>query len=744
MQANLNGPLTKKASFFLEFSRRQQREAALVNAQVLDPGCASLTFLTPCAGIGNAFGIVAPNTFTNFSPRVDYQLTTNITLQARYSIRKSDSENNGVGQTALPNAGSNNNGTNQQIQLTETWIVNPKTINETRYQYVRNRSNSVGIDPELNIAVNSAFTTGSNYAQQYSHTNNHEIQNYTSITHGTQFIKFGGRIRDNNLDSFSQNNFPGQFDFLSLSSYAIMQQGIAQHIPLAQIIAAGGGPSQYTVAAGNPLLGVNQFDAGLFVQDDWRVRPSITLSLGLRYEVQNNISDHGDWAPRVGLAWGIGPSQGRLRAPKMVLRAGAGYFYDRFSINNVLNSERLNGINQVSYTVTNPQFFPAAGVPIPATSTLPLVGSATYHIDDNLKAPRMLQTAIGLDRQLPKNVQVSFNYIHTRGINQLRTYNLNTPLIGTYTGPGTGVYPLGSAAGIYDLYSTSGDFKQNQLMFNANARLSSRISLFGFYVFSHANTNVLGQPSNPYNFNADWGRANYDQRHRININGSMLAPFGVRFSPNITYNSAGPYNITQGVDEFGDSQYNTRPAFAPDGFTAPVCTPQSARLLTPCLVNTSLGKFVVNPTPGMTVIPANYGSAFGQFNFNVRVSRSWGWGERAGGAQQRGGRGGAGGGGFGPPAGGRGGPHGPGGGGPPMGGMFGGGDTSGKKYTLTAGIFVHNLFNTVNPGNPEGNLLSSRFGQSLGLAGGGFGGFGGGGASQAFNRRIDLSLRFSF
>jgi len=73
------------------------------------------------------------------------------------------------------------------------------------------------------------------------------------------------------------------------------------------------------------------------------VRPNITLSLGLRYEIQNNISDHGDWAPRIGLAWGVGPSAGRVRSPKTVIRAGVGIFYDRFSLNNVLNTERYNG-----------------------------------------------------------------------------------------------------------------------------------------------------------------------------------------------------------------------------------------------------------------------------------------------------------------------------------------------------------------------------------------------------------------
>lgn len=80
---------------------------------------------------------------------------------------------------------------------------------------------------------------------------------------------------------------------------------------------------------------------------------------------------------------------------------------------------------------------------------------------------------------------------------------------------------------------------------------------------------------------------------------------------------------------------------------------------------------------------------------------------------------------------------GPGGGG--FGGMFG--ESSGQKYTLTASVMFHNLFNTVNPGQIENDLLSPRFGTPLALAN--IGGFGNQN-SQAFNRRIDFSLRFAF
>ena len=253
------------------------------------------------------------------------------------------------------------------------------------------------------------------------------------------------------MNSYATNNFLGQFNFDSIAAYAVMQQGIAQGLPLSTIIANGGGPAQYQFNAGQPLIKVDQFDAGLFFQDDWRVKPNITLSLGMRYEVQQNIPDHGDWAPRVGLAWGIGPSQGRLRAPKTVLRAGFGYFYDRFSLGNVLNTERYNGMNQLAYTITNPLFYPAAGVPIPATGSLEspanAVASSTDHSIRLAGRRGCNRRPSGFDRQLPRNTTLSVNYINSRGTHVLRTVDINTPFPGTYSGPGTGVYPLGAAAG---------------------------------------------------------------------------------------------------------------------------------------------------------------------------------------------------------------------------------------------------------------------------------------------------------
>jgi hypothetical protein len=232
-------------------------------------------------------------------------------------------------------------------------------------------------------------------------------------------------------------------------------------------------------------------------------------------------------------------------------------------------------------------------------------------------------------------------------------------------------------------------------------------------------------PANSYNLSSEWGPTMFDVRHRLFLGGAVSAPFGVSFNPFVTASSGRPFNITTGRDNNGDTIFTDRPAFATD--------PNA-----PGVTNTPWGLFNPNPQPGETLIPRNYGRGPNQFSFNLRMSRTWGFGSRGESSADepmgppptmRAGRGGPGGG---PPGGGfigRGGP-------PP--GIFGA--ASGKKYSLTLSISARNLFNFVNLSAPVGNLSSPLFGQSLSLAGG----FGPMGSSAASNRRIDLQLRFTF
>ena len=88
------------------------------------------------------------------------------------------------------------------------------------------------------------------------------------------------------------------------------------------------------------------------MQDDWRVRPNFTVSLGLRYEIQTNVTDYGDIAPRLGFAWA--PGSAKNGRQKTVIRGGFGMFYDRIADSLTLRALQLNGINQLSYVCRTP------------------------------------------------------------------------------------------------------------------------------------------------------------------------------------------------------------------------------------------------------------------------------------------------------------------------------------------------------------------------------------------------------
>jgi len=727
-QGNLSGSLNKKTSFFLDFSDRQQDEQALVKATILGPG-----FL-PQPLTEN---VPTPNSRISVSPRIDYQLGSKITLQARYTWTRVTQDDTGVGGFNLPAEGVNNRTTTQSAQLTATWVVSPQAINETRFQYTRSANSQTATADAPTIAVSGYFTgNAAEQGPQFTDQGTYELQNYTSINKGKHFVKIGARLRAYREADFNNTNFNGMFVFSSINAYIATLQGIQQNLAFSQIVANGGGAFQYVAVAGNPLSHVDQVDVAPFIQDDWRVIPSLTLSLGLRYEAQTNMHDKGDFAPRVGVAWGLGGGQGRLRQPKLVIRGGFGLFYDRFALAQVLNAERFNGEVQQRYVVQDPQFFFTSGTD-PLAFVPPGQAVTSWKIDPGLVAPRIIQSAIGADRQLPRNITLSVNYTDSRGVHELRTVNINAPLPGTF--PANPIYPMGNASPLYE-YQSSGLFKQNQLTTNINARLSARYSLFGYYSWGHAHSNTDGVnsfPANSYDLSNEWSRAAFDVRHRVFVGGSITAPLGIRLNPFLVLSSAAPFNIVVGQDLNGDTITNDRPSYA----TAADIQASNAAVAAggrPFVFATPYGFLNSKPTPGETIIPRNLGNGFGSLNLNMRVSRTWGFGEatsRAPNARPGGGGGGGGGG-----RGGGGGPRGGLGGGPGPGGPGGlAGAAATRRYNLTASVEIRNVLNSVNPSAPVGTLGSPFFGEAQGITSG----FGGG-ATQTANRRLELQLRFTF
>lgn len=726
---NISGPITKKSSFFFSAQRRNIDDVSIVNAVVLDPSFNQVRFTQ---------NVDNPRVRTSISPRFDFQFGANNTLTARYQFTKTDEQNNGIGQFNLPSQGFNESNTEHTVQISDTQTLSPHAVNETRFEYqrVRNGQNALNFAPT--ISVLEAFTDGGNPQGTLADNSDHyELQNYTSVNRGTHFFRFGGRMRATRAANSSTQNFNGTFTFSppnpndptlsptcksilaanprfsSLDAFSVTQQGLVANLSMQQIRDECGGPSQFSITTGQPLVSNTVFDAGLYAEDDWHFRQNMTLSYGLRYETQNDIGDHADWAPRLGFAWGLGAKKGGQ--PKTVLRTGFGIFYDRFTQNLILQAERLNGVNQQQVIVKNPDFFPN----IPTSFVgLPTATPTVYQVSPNLQAPYTIQSAVSLEHQVTKSATATLTYVHSRGVHQLVTINSNAPL--DPADPNSRPNPNGG--NVYE-YVSGADFKENQMMGHVNIRAGQKLLLFSFYSLSFANSDSAGPgsfASNSRDISADYGRASFDVRSRLFFGGSVGLPHGFRVSPFVVFASGEPYNVTTGTDLNGDSIFNDRPAFATD-------------LTRSSVVQTALGAFDTAPSPGQTIVPINFGTGQAQFTFNMRLAKTIGIGpklESSNPRQQDQGGGG--------PRVERRGGGGPRGGGPRGGGgPFSMGEQTGQRYNLTFSVSARNLFNVVNPATPIGNLSSPLFGQSIALAGGPFN-------TQSANRRIDFQMMFAF
>jgi len=706
---NLGGPIRKTASFFFSIDRRNINEVAPVNAIISDP-----TFTAPEA---LAESVPNPRQRTNLGPRFDWAITKNNTLTARYQYYRDTETNNGVGGLSLPSQGYYSKETEQTVQLSDTQVIGSKIINELRFQFNRDQNLQNPGDSNPTINVLGTFEAGGNgEGNSNDIQNRYELQNYTSVIRGNHIVKFGGRLRATYETDTSTGGFNGTFTFPNLAAYQTAEQAV-----LAGNVALGA--SQFVQTQGSPNAAITYYDAGLYLQDDWRIKPNLTLSSGLRFETQNDIHDHGDWAPRFGIAWGIG---GRTAPPKVVLRGGFGIFYDRFQSTQILQVERLNGITQQQFIIANPTCYP--GLDMPLTTSVSNCGSVTsgtstiYQASPRLHAPYTLQGAVSGERQLTKSATLSLTYLNSRGFDQFLTINANAPFPGTPCSPNCAIPTDGN---IYR-YVSEGNFTQNQFIVNSNIRIGSKVQLFTYYTLNYANSDAATAnsfASNSYNIAQDYGRASFDTRHRLFLGGSIALPYAFRLSPFMIASSGSPFNITSGTDLNGDSVFNDRPGLVSTA-TCPTVTQAASIYCTP------LGTF--NALGGGKLLPINYGTGPAHVVLNLRLSKTFGFGPKTKGnnVNAGGGPGGFGGGG------GR-------GGGGPRGPLFGGGPTgmgssnSDRRYNLTLSVNARNVFNKVNVSNPGGVLGSPLFDVSNSLQGGPF-------SSNSANRRLDLQASFSF
>jgi hypothetical protein len=684
--ADLDGPLSKSASYFLSFNRQSAQTNAVVDAEVLDA--------TAQNQISFSQALPSPNTTTSFSPRVDLQIGTKSTLVIRYSSTQNNQTNGGIGQFNLANQGFNSKTLTQVLQAGNSQIFSSKVDNDTRFQYTRTRTSQTPYSTAPTLEVQGAFTDGgNNLGAFHDNRDSYELQNYLSIQAGKHYLSPGVRLRINRDANVSRAGYNGEFLFSTLAAYQTaalaLNQCEATHTAAQCNIA---GASQFTITTGAPAATVNVIDFAAFYQDDWKLRPRFTLSYGLRYEIQNYISDHRDFAPRFGFAWGIGGAKDK---PRFTLRGGSGIFYQRLSPGNILQAERQNGVSQQQYVVASPATypnFPALGVQSSPT---------TYRISPVFRSPYSIMNSIGVDYPLGSHGRVSVEYDYNRGNHGLLLRNINAPLPGTYdaTNPASGVRPYGGTQNI-DEFESAGVTRNNRIATSVQFYTKGSFGFYAYYRYRVRNSDANGGfVSNGYDIGADYGRSSWDLRNGIwsEVTSPLLYQ-RIYVASYIQANSGLPFNITVAQDLNGDSQFNDRPAFATDLTRASV-------------VRTRYGNFDTSPIAGQTIIPINYAQGPAVINIGTEIRRDFTFGPVL------------------PPDPDE--PH------PSAAATAGRKAYVERKYNLRLAIEADNVINRVNPGPPVGTIGSPLFGRSTSI-------LGDSGAGGNANRVINLDLLFRF
>ncbi|HZP06533.1 MAG TPA: carboxypeptidase regulatory-like domain-containing protein [Terracidiphilus sp.] len=686
---NISGPLGKNASYSLSAFRVSHQNQAIIDA--LDPQ-------NPAVSIREAFP--TPATYLSIDPRLDFQFGKRSTFSIRNMFYRTYQTGSGVGTLNLSSQASNVLSEENQLQISHTFLVSAHFVNDTQFQWSRIYNDQIAQNPKPAVTVQGAFTSGgssSGIARDLQ--NNFELHNDSTVTAGAHTLRFGTLLRAYDDSSNSTAGANGSYYFSSVSAYEAKN------------------PSQYSAAViRNSIARVTLFDGALFFQDDWHWKPNLMMSMGLRFEGQNRIHDHVDWAPRLALAWS--PAHGSAK-PKTVIRAGYGWFYNRFTVPDffsadsgtpyVLETIHDNGINQQTYVANDPKFYdPDTAESESALQTAGAIPS--YHtLDPHFHAALDMQTGVGIDRAITSKITANLTYLYTQGVHQYMTNNVTAPAFNPSN------YTMASAApGVYNNQFQSGGFyRQNQLIFTASYQ-SRRWVIKGYYLLNGAKSDTQGVTSFPsvaQNPGFDYGRASFGFRHRVNFIDSYSGPHGLLIATMLFVRSGLPYNLTIGNDLTGNNQFNARPAYGVCGNADVVSTRYG------CLDTNPVGK-------AERIVPYGVGTGPANAIFHLRVSKVIGVGPRIasegeGDTYNTGNN---------------------------VGSRGLSGDSAAvrlnenapRRYSLTIAGWAENLFNIVNLSPPNGVLLSPLFGKSQSTATGGFG------SATPGNRSIVLQTYFSF
>jgi len=444
---SLGGAISRKASFFLSVDGRDQQN---VNTWVIPDAVLPNSAGVYVDNLNYAVSLLSPHIRANASLRFDWQMGKT-TMTARYGFWYENEKGNlDSGPGTLASGSTHESNSDHTVQLSSTTIFNDHFINESRFKFERHDENHYPDSIKRTVSVAGDFVGGGFTGQtSQDHRVALEFQNLSMLSHGIHTIKFGARIRDNRDANKSNSNFNGKFNFsqatIGSTTYSASQvyeqfaNGLNSGQSFNSLVQQGYGPWSASYTTGNPSAVANVFDVALFAQDDARLNSRLTLSGGIRWEAQNHIADHDDWAPRAALAYALDGGKGK--ASRTVVRAGYGFFYDRVGTQNLMTIHHADGETQIALTNPNCSSSGKSGTTlddIDMTTCTNGGGSAGtntgpvhYEIAPGYHATYTEQAGGSIERQLLPGLSVTFTYLHSFGVHQQVLRNANQATGGT-------------------------------------------------------------------------------------------------------------------------------------------------------------------------------------------------------------------------------------------------------------------------------------------------------------------------
>ena len=513
-EGSIDGPLVRdKVTFFVGGEYLKDNDSAFVSAE------------TPSGLLAESLGI--PRRTPRLFGRVDFRLTPLQILSVRYNWSRDSLPNQGVGAFDLPERAWNQTKETHEVRISETAIPSANFSNEVRFDF-RSRAKEIrSLSDAPAILVLGAFNSGGGQTSLHDGENAVDFQDLVSYIHGKHTFRFGAIVKSRLIDFSDRSNFGGTFTFSDLPSLASRQ------------------PFQFTVKQGDPRVSFNQHEFAYFFQDEMRFWPRFSLLLGLRHELQSNLDDHHNLAPRVALAYTTADGQ-------TVLRVGAGIFYQRQPVTVEHQSLLLGGSHLRQIVISNPSF-PLVGDP---SSLANLPPPSVVRMDPNIRAAYAIQASLGVEQKLGRQSYLSAEYTMLRGLELYRMRDINAPL------PATGLRPDPNFLNI-DQFETSGSSHSHSFNLGFRTSLRGKLQLVSQYTLSHAIDDTSGLTSLPadnFDLRGERGRADFDQRHRFNLAGVLKLPHGFAFGLITSVHSGIPYNITTGFDNNHDTVANDRPS----------------------------------------------------------------------------------------------------------------------------------------------------------------------------------------